>query len=122
MNCLSEPAAPYVGYTYPQPLGKYIAEFDQSLLQKRMARVQPSRYARALWDFFSRFPQRKDPTRFYVTDVEDYKALKISEGLAANTVRGRLCILRTFFNWMIREAGVDMPNPVIIPPLQRRTT
>ena len=121
MNCLSEPSAPYIGYNYPQPLGKFMAEFDRSRVQKRMTPSQPNLYARALWDFFSRFPQRRDPTKFYITDIEDYKALKASEGLAPNTIRNRLCVIRTFFNWMIREAGVEMTNPVIVPPLQRKS-
>jgi site-specific recombinase XerD len=113
MNCLSEPVAPYKNFTYPQPLGRYVAEFEQTHVRRRLSRKMPQTFSKSLWEFFSRFPTRKDPRHFYVTDVEDYKQVRLDAGYAWNTVRKELCLVRTFFNWLAREAGLELTNPVI---------
>jgi site-specific recombinase XerD len=113
MNCLNEPSGPYVGYNYPEPLGSYIAEWDQQLVQRRVAKHTPRTAARALWQFFSRFPTRHDPGRIYVTDVEDFREIRLAQGYAWNTVRKELGYVGTFYNWLRREKCLDIPNPVI---------
>lgn len=113
MNCLNEPSAPYKGYKYPEPLGSYIAEYDQQLSCRRVFRTTPQDHAKAIWEFFSRLPTRRDPTKIYTTDVEDWKEIRLAQGYAWNTVRKELGYVGTFFNWLIREKGLDMANPVI---------
>jgi site-specific recombinase XerD len=113
MHCLKEPSGKYVGYTYPEPLGSYIAEYDRQFLARRVHRHTPRRHARAIWEFFSRLPGRHDPTKIYATDVEDFREIRLAQGYSWNTVRTELGYVGTFFNWLIREKGLEMTNPVI---------
>lgn len=113
MNILREPSAPFVGYTYPEPLNSYIARFEQQLGQRRLYATTPRKFSWTIWNFFSRLPSRHSPGRIWVTDVEDYKAVRLAEGIAQNTLYREIGFLKTFFNWCINEAGLEMANPVI---------
>lgn len=112
MICLEQPSAPYLGYTYPEPLGKYVAAWDRSLVQRRLHADTPRLYAKAVWNFFSRFPGRREPGSIFTTDVVDYIEVR-EEQVAWNTLRREVSTLRAFYSWMIRELGLELANPFI---------
>jgi site-specific recombinase XerD len=66
-----------------------------------------------MWNFFGRFPTRHDPAKIYVTDVEDYREIRLAQGTAWNTVRKELGYVGTFYNWLRREKCLDIPQPVV---------
>lgn len=113
---LSEPAAPYRGYTYPQPLAVYIGRYEQAFLLERPHRDSPRLLSRSLWAFFSRFPKRKRPQDFWVSDAEDFKRLRLESGAKWSRVRLEMGYVRGFFKWLIEEQGLEMAQPVIPMP------
>lgn len=110
MNCLNKPSAPRKGYDFPEPLLRHIAAYDQACVQRRMHRETPPQISRALWNFFSRFPSRHDPAKIWITDVEDYKAVRRKQ-IAWSTLRLELGYVQAFYNWLLREGVVDA-NPI----------
>lgn len=66
------------------------------------AKATAMRYAIVLNNFFSRLPANKiypqDILRF---DIEDYKIIRLREGISHRTVNFEIATLRTFFNQMV---------------------
>ena len=118
MNCLEHPSAPHKGFHYNKPLEYYIGQYEARVLQESPSRFIGPITSRALWKFFSRFPKRKRPQDFWVTDAEDYKRIRLEQGAAWNSVRSELGYIRGFFRFVITEFDVEMENPVI--PLSAR--
>src|SRR6185312_3247256 len=67
------------------------------------------RYAQALEQFFSRIPREhpRDVLRF---DVEDFKVMRLRDGVSARTVNFEVAVLRAFYNWLIDMEAVPL-NP-----------
>jgi integrase len=69
------------------------------------------RYADALDNFFSRFPEKRWVADFFRVDIEDYKILRLRDGAATRTINFEVTVVRAFWNWMI-DRDPDIPfNP-----------
>lgn len=111
MNCLEQPCARRVGYNYPEPIMTYVAAYDRSMVSRRTNRKTPVQVAKALWEFFSRFPSRKNLDKIYITDVEDYRKIRLLQ-VSESVVKLELDYLRAFYNFVNREFALDFANPV----------
>jgi integrase/recombinase XerD len=63
------------------------------------------RYAFALDNFFSRFPEKRRCEDFFRTDLEDYKLLRCKDKVSPRTVNFEVSVVRSFWNWMIDAMG-----------------
>lgn len=121
MSCLkSQPSHEFKGYDYPEPLRTCIAAFERHWLATTTNKKTPRDYSVSLWRFFSRLPSRKSPDNIYITDVEDYKVVRLAEGMAWNTVGKEVGHLRSFFRFCVEELGVQMSNPALLMAFRRR--
>lgn len=73
-------------------------------------RTSAIRYSKSLTAFFRRFPDRKKIAEFTRRDVEDYRIMKLREGLSPRTVNYDVAVLRAFWNWMLQMDKVSW-NP-----------
>ena len=69
------------------------------------------RYCKCLTYFLDRFPEKQKPTEFTRRDIEDYRILRLREGLNPRTINYELGICRAFWNWMMQMEVVTW-NPV----------
>lgn len=69
------------------------------------------RYEIALRNFTSRFPEKKKPEDFFRADVEDYKLVRLKEGMSPRTVNYEICVVRSFFNYLINVIELPIYNP-----------
>lgn len=65
-----------------------------------VSRPTAVRYCKALEDFFSRFPDRSRPEEFTRRDVEDYRVIRLRDGITPRTINFTLGAVRSFWNWM----------------------
>lgn len=109
----------YVGYTFREPLGSLVAEYERHFLTERHWRTTPRLYSKGLWRFFSKFPRKSSPEQFAMADVEDWKVWRLEEGAAYSTMRFECCVVKAFFSWLINERPggefADLANPMTIP-------
>lgn len=68
------------------------------------------RYAQCLDNFLRRFADKTDPTEFVRADIEDYRILRLREGINARTINYEVQILHAFWNWMM-DMGYISWNP-----------
>lgn len=69
------------------------------------------RYCKSLEAFFSRFPDRERPEEFTRVDVEDFRIVRLREGISPRTINYDLSICRAFWNWLLDMERVTW-NPV----------
>lgn len=60
------------------------------------------RYSIALTNFFEHFKERQTPEDFFRNDAEDFKLIRLRDGVAPRTVNYELSVVRAFWNWMIQ--------------------
>lgn len=70
--------------------------------------------------FWASFPKKTHPRQLRVTDVEDYKLSQRKCGRSPQAIRRDLAVLHTYYNWLRRDLGMEVDNPVILPPLPRK--
>jgi integrase len=73
----------------------------ENFITLTVSRGSAVRYCKALYYFFSRFPEKKKPSEFTRRDVEDYRVMRLREGLNPRTVNYEITIVGTFFKWMM---------------------
>ena len=69
------------------------------------------RYCKSLTSFFSRFPDKARPEEFTRRDVEDFRILRLREGVSPRTINYELGVLRQFWVWLQQMELVTW-NPV----------
>lgn len=80
----------------------YIAKYEL-WLRECYSRDYVNRVDKALYNFFDRFPEKREATDFASQDARDYLTLRMREGAAKGTATQDLAALRAFWNWL-REA------------------
>jgi len=112
---------PFGGWPRPfrslnEPIRSLVGEYEAGLVRDGTYRHSTILwYCDAIEAFFYDHPKVKRPEQILITDVEDWRLAKQRE-YSYVTVRTDLCALRAFFNWLIREKGVEMDCPVFVPP------
>lgn len=80
-----------------------------------------SAYTQALWHFID-WANNPAPDAVYEAVVQRFKRAQAAKGLSAGTIRNRLTVLRTFFDWAVAEGlatanpVADVRNPRVTPP------
>ena len=69
------------------------------------------RYGKALEAFFSRFRDKLHPEEITRRDAEDYRVIRLEEGLSARTINYELAVVRTFYNWLMQMERITW-NPI----------
>lgn len=91
-------------------LKDYLAKYD-NWITLTASRATATRYSKALDMFFRKIPQEypQDLLRF---DVEDFKVMRLRDGVSARTINFEVAVLRAFYNWLIDLEAVSL-NPAI---------
>jgi integrase len=69
------------------------------------------RYSIALENFLKRFPEKKQVSEFWRTDVNDYVILRKREKVSNRTINFEVSVVRAFFNWLIEVHELPVVNP-----------
>lgn len=69
------------------------------------------RYCRSLEAFFSRFQDKERPEEFTRRDVEDYRIIRLREGINPRTINYELAVCCRFWKWMMDMDRVKW-NPI----------
>lgn len=94
----------------PTPIKIWQAKYD-NFISNTCVRATAKRYADCLYNFLSKFPDKKRPEDFYRMDVEDYKILRKREGIAHSTINLEVDVISAFWAWMKEVAGLPLLNP-----------
>jgi len=65
-----------------------------------VSRPTAVRYCRALDAFFSRFDDKDRPEQFTRRDVEDYRIIRLREGINPRTINYEITAVAAFWEWM----------------------
>jgi site-specific recombinase XerD len=92
-------------------LREYQAKYE-NWISLTGSRATGSRYAKALSKFTEALSSNKRyPIDILRLDIEDYKVIRLRDGLSHRTVNFEISVIRAFFNWM-KELGAVSFNPV----------
>lgn len=69
------------------------------------------RYDTAIRQFLKKFPEKRYPDEIYRSDVEEYRLLRLEEGISPRTINFEVSVLRSFYNWLIEVRDVPIHNP-----------
>jgi integrase len=87
------------------------------------SRATSVRYGTALENFFSKFPDTRYPEDLLRHQVEDYKILRLREGIANRTINFEVGTVRSFFNWLIAMDATEVKfNPARVRRLKEAET
>lgn len=81
-------------------LHKLQAMYEQSITLTT-CRATAVRYSQCLEHFFRRFPDIDNPANIDRADIEDYKLLRLREGVKPVTVNYEITVLGGFFKWLM---------------------
>lgn len=95
-----------------------IGRYEAGLVRERTHSHRTLKWiCEAIEGFFEDHPKMKRPEQVLITDVEDWRAMRLARGDAWNVIRRDLGALKAFYNWLRREepeySGLD--NPVYVP-------
>ena len=68
-------------------------------------------YCKCLDILFRHFPDKDDPNQFSRPEIEDYKILRLREGVQPVTVNYELTVVSSFWKWMM-DMGKTAWNPI----------
>jgi integrase/recombinase XerC len=80
---------------------KYQAQFERYVALTTSSATS-IRYSKALENFFRRFSDKDDPSEFTRRDIEEYKILRLRDGVVNRTVNYEIRVVGSFWNWLIR--------------------
>lgn len=103
------PALRIEGFT-PGDLHQLQARFERYVTYTASLKTSV-KYSKILTTFFSRFEDKKKPTAYSRMDFEDYKIIRLQEGMKAATVNYELTVLGIFWNWLVNMNLVPF-NPL----------
>jgi hypothetical protein len=91
--------------------GKLVGQFESLIAGTVRSKHTFRRYCEVLEQFFNRFPRKRKPQQFCVSDIECYKRSRLAEGISPKTLALEIGVVRNFFNWFRSEYAPDWPNP-----------
>ncbi len=90
---------------------KLLGQFEALIASTVRSKHTFRRYCEILERFFGCFPRKRKPEQFYITDIEDYKQIRLKQGISPKTLALEIGVVRNFFNWYRDEYAPDWTNP-----------
>lgn len=109
MGCMSAPNSR--PFKWRQPLGELVGKWEGDLLRHH-SRAWAAHCGQVIVRFFRHYPRKSHPAQVKVTDVEDYKQLRLAK-VSRHTLRSELTALNSFWKFLYFDLGLDIPSPVI---------
>ena len=107
-------------YRWPAELARLVGRWEAERLRTLRPSVNRLAESLAMERIWAAFPKKTHPRQLRVTDVEDYKLSQRKCGRSPQAIRRDLATLHTYYNWLRRELGMELDNPVILPPRSSR--
>ena len=103
-----------------EPLRTLVGRYEAGLSRDGThSRTTVTWMCNAIEGFFEDHPRVKHPSQVLITDVEDWKLMKL-ERYAWNTVRTQLCAIKAFYSWLRNHEELQIDDPVVVPPPRPR--
>lgn len=107
-------------YRWPAELARLVGRWEAERLRTLCPSANRLRESLAMERIWASFPKKTHPRQLRVTDVEDYKQDQLKAGRSLVAIRREIATLHTFYNWLRRDLGMEVDNPVILPPPSSR--